>query len=66
MAKKIEKEATCKCGGHSEKMAIGLIVLGILIYLKNIGMIPASLFWPGIAILAGIIMFLKKDMCCKC
>ncbi|MBI5036617.1 hypothetical protein HZC09_04710 [Candidatus Micrarchaeota archaeon] len=62
-----KKEAdVCKCGARCEKMAIGLIVLGILIYLKNIGMIPAQLFWPGIAILAGIIMFLKKDMCCKC
>jgi len=71
------------CGGHGyggmhgswghHKMMAGaaLIVLGVLWYLKNVGTIPAALFWPIVFGIFGIALFIKgwilkrhEDECC--
>ncbi|MBI2446196.1 hypothetical protein HYV43_07455 [Candidatus Micrarchaeota archaeon] len=70
------------CGGHGygmhggwahKKMFVGfgLIVLAVLWYLKNIGTIPAALFWPIVFALSGLALLIKgwwlkrrEEECC--
>lgn len=61
-------------GGWARKkmfVGFGLIVLAVLWYLKNVGTIPAALFWPIVFGLTGLALLIKgwwlkryEDQCC--
>ena len=53
--------ANCGCGPcsggygqHKKWLGLGLILLGILWYLKNTNVIPAQYFWPIVFVVAGV------------
>lgn len=61
-------------GGWAHKkmfLGFGLIVLAALWYLKNVGTIPAALFWPIVFAMSGLALLVKgwwlkrrEDECC--
>ncbi len=58
-------------GQHKMFAGAGLIVLGVLWYLKNVGTIPAAMFWPIVFGFAGLALLIKgwwlkrqEDECC--
>lgn len=43
-------------------LAVGLIGLGVLWYLRNAGVIPGDLFWPVVFVLGGLALLAKSYM----
>ena len=44
---------------HHKVGGILLILFGIGLYLKNIGIIPETIFWPMVAIILGIVALVE-------
>lgn len=59
----------CGCGPmhgggfwHVKFLGLGLLGLGVLWYLRNVGTIPYDLFWPIVLVLGGLAFIAKSYM----